>query len=54
MNSKTIDNLLTAVHGEAFAYAKYMLYAERARQSGNTELAQLFVSAAKQERIMRS
>jgi len=37
------------MHGEAFAYAKYMLFSERARQSGNTELAQLFEKTAKEE-----
>jgi rubrerythrin len=50
VNKTTINNLSTAMHGEAFAYAKYMLYAERARQSGNTELAQLFENTAKEER----
>lgn len=51
MNKTTIANLSTAMQGEAFAYAKYMLYAERARQNGNTELAQLFENAAKEERL---
>ena len=51
MNKKTMDNLSTAMHGEAFAYAKYMLYAEHARQGGNTELAQLFEKTAKEERL---
>ncbi len=51
MNKATIDNLLTAMHGEAFAYAKYMLYAERARQNGNAELAQLFENTAREERL---
>lgn len=51
MHQKTMDNLSTAMHGEAFAYAKYMLYAEHARQSGNNELANLFESAAKTERF---
>jgi rubrerythrin len=51
VNKKTMDNLSTAMHGEAFAYAKYMLYAERARQSGNPELAQLFENTAKEERL---
>ena len=51
MNKATLDNLSTAMHGEAFAYAKYMLYAERARQSGNTELAQLLENTAKEERL---
>ena len=49
MNKTTKDNLSTAMHGEAFAYAKYMLYAERARQNRNAELAQVFEKAAKEE-----
>lgn len=51
MNATTVANLLTAMHGEAFAYAKYMLYAERARQQGHTELAELFENTAKEERL---
>ena len=51
MNKTTIGNLLTAMHGEAFAYAKYMLYAERARRNGNPELAQLFENTAREERL---
>jgi rubrerythrin len=51
VNTTTEENLLTAMHGEAFAYAKYMLYAEHARQSGNTELAGLFEKIAKEERL---
>ncbi len=48
---QTAENLSTAMHGEAFAYAKYMLYAEHARQSGNKELANLFETSAKTERF---
>jgi rubrerythrin len=51
VNTTTEENLLTAMHGEAFAYAKYMLYAEHARQNGNTELAELFEKIAKEERL---
>jgi rubrerythrin len=51
MNKTTMDNLSTAMHGEAFAYAKYMLYAEQARQNGNAELATLFETAARTERF---
>ncbi len=47
----TADNLSTAMHGEAFAYAKYMLYAEHARKSGNKALADLFEASAKTERF---
>jgi rubrerythrin len=51
MNKITMDNLSNAMHGEAFAYAKYMLYAQHARQNGNTELATLFETSAKTERF---
>jgi rubrerythrin len=51
MNKETMENLSTAMHGEAFAYAKYMLYAQHARQNGDTELATLFENAAKTERF---
>lgn len=51
MNKTTMDNLSTAMHGEAFAYAKYTLYAQQARQNGNTELATLFETSAKTERF---
>jgi rubrerythrin len=37
------------MHGEAFAYAKYMLFAERARKAANPELAQLLEKTAKEE-----
>jgi rubrerythrin len=37
------------MHGEAYAYAKYMLFAERARKTGNPELAQLLEKTAKEE-----
>ena len=49
MNKTTRDNLSIAMHGEAFAYAKYMLFAERARKTGNPELAQLLEKTAKEE-----
>ena len=52
INHKTTsENLATAMHGEAFAYAKYMLYAEHARQSGHEALATLFETSAKTERF---
>jgi rubrerythrin len=49
MNVQTQANLLTALHGEAFAYAKYMLYAEHARQQGRNDLADLFEATARTE-----
>jgi rubrerythrin len=39
------------MRGEAFAYAKYMLYAEHARQNGNERLAKLFEETARTERF---
>jgi rubrerythrin len=51
LSPKTQENLSTAMHGEAFAYAKYLLYAENARQSGNVGLANLFEQTAKTERF---
>ncbi len=51
LDQKTIDNLSTAMHGEAFAYVKYLLYAEHARKNGNKDLAELFEKTAKVERF---
>ena len=51
MDPKTKENLLTAMHGEAFAYVKYMLFAEHARKGGNEELAKLFEETAQVERF---
>lgn len=51
VSAKTAENLSNAMHGEAFAYAKYTLYAEQARQHGNEELANLFEETAKTERL---
>src|ERR1051326_8353498 len=46
---RTRKNLLNAMHGEAFAFAKYKLFAQRARKNGRTELAGLFDKTADQE-----
>ena len=51
LDRKTMEDLSTAMHGEAFAYVKYLLYAEHARKNGNTELAELFEKTAKVERF---
>jgi|SRR5579872_6104443 len=48
---QTAENLSSAMHGEAFAFAKYMLYAEHARKSGNEPLADLFARSAHSERF---
>ncbi|MER6104512.1 ferritin family protein [Streptomyces sp. NPDC001832] len=44
--ARTKANLDTAMHGEALAYAKYMLFAEKAKQSGNPALARLWEGTA--------
>lgn len=51
LNRETLENLSTAMHGEAFAYVKYLLYAEHARKSGNNELGDLFEKTANTERF---
>lgn len=45
----TKTDLSAAMHGEAFAYAKYMLYAKQARATGDDKLAQLFEHTANVE-----
>lgn len=49
MHKQTRDNLVTAMSGEAFAFAKYTLFAKRARESGNEQLAELFEDTAHTE-----
>ena len=49
MKTTTREHLLAAMQQEAFAYAKYMLFAEHARQRGNIELAQLLEETAREE-----
>lgn len=51
MNEETRKNLMTAMHGEAFAHAKYLLYADHARQASRPELADLFRRTAQMERF---
>jgi rubrerythrin len=48
--ARTKTNLDTALHGEALAHAKYMLFAAHARQTGNTALARLWEGTANIER----
>jgi rubrerythrin len=47
--ARTRKNLLDAMHGEAFAFAKYKIFAKQARKNGNNELADLFDKTADQE-----
>lgn len=51
MDAETRANLLTTLHGEAFAYAKYMLFAAQARRDGHLALADLFERTAGIERL---
>ncbi|WP_225102724.1 ferritin family protein [Streptomyces sp. CoH27] len=44
--ARTKTNLDTAMHGEALAYAKYMLFAAQAKQTGNPALARLWEGTA--------
>ncbi|WP_245687195.1 ferritin family protein [Streptacidiphilus griseoplanus] len=47
--ARTKANLDTAIHGEALAHAKYVLFAEHAQKSGRAALAKLFMGAAQVE-----
>lgn len=49
ISARSHKNLLEAMHGEAFAYAKYKLFARQARESGHFEVADLFERTADQE-----
>jgi rubrerythrin len=49
MDGTTRENLLQAMRNEAFAYARYMLFARRARVGGNPQVADLFERAAEGE-----
>lgn len=49
LHASTKADLSSAMHGEAFAYAKYMLYAKQARGEGKTQLADLFEHTANVE-----
>lgn len=42
IDPQTRDNLLAALHGEAFAYARYRLFADAAREGDDERLAALF------------
>lgn len=50
-SSEVQKDLEVAMKGEAFAYAKYMLFAEQARAHGHADLATLFENTAKTERL---
>lgn len=49
VHNSTRTNALAAMHGEAFAHAKYQAYAAQAQQAGHQQAAQAFTSAANTE-----
>ncbi len=49
LQPSTQKDLMTAMHGEAFAYAKYMAFAEEARTHGEPKIAALFERTANVE-----
>ncbi len=51
LDKKTRQHLLEAMHGEAFAFVKYMLFSEAAKKNGHAKLAELFEKTAKVERF---
>lgn len=46
LQATTKADLMTAMHGEAFAYLKYMAFADQARSAGHPEIATLFEKTA--------
>ena len=49
LSARSRRNLMEAMRGEAFAYAKYKLFAKQARNNGDNELADIFDKTADQE-----
>ena len=49
ISARSRRNLVEAMRGEAFAFAKYKLFARQARMHGDNELADLFDKTAEQE-----
>lgn len=50
-NSRTAQNLLAAFSGESMARNKYLFFAEKARQEGHDEVAELYERMAQNEGI---
>jgi rubrerythrin len=46
MDAQTHENVLAAMHGEAFAHARYLLFAAAARKRGSERLASMFEGIA--------
>ncbi len=51
MTPQTRKNVLKALRAEAFAFVKYTLFAQQARESGRDDLAKLFDDTAQTERL---
>ncbi len=51
VESKTLENLMTAFNGESNAHAKYLAYAKAADSEGYGKVASLFRAAAEAENI---
>ena len=49
ISARSRKNLMEAMKGEAFAFAKYKLFAKHARNNGDNELADIFDKTADQE-----
>ena len=49
MIAKTRQDVLTAMHSEAFGYARHILFGKLARANGRPELAELFEEIANTE-----
>jgi rubrerythrin len=49
LHPQTRENLLRAMRREAYAFARYLLYATQARRHGRPQLAELFQQVASQE-----
>lgn len=49
ISARSRKNLMEAMRGEAFAFAKYKLFAKHARNNGDIELADIFDKTADQE-----
>lgn len=46
MDRQTYENVLAALHGEALAHARYLLFAAAARKQGEARLAAMFEGIA--------
>ena len=51
MHPQTRLNLLMAMRGEAYTYARYLLFADQARADGRPDLAEVYEEAARAKRL---